>query len=219
MLKATSYVRDSLGRIVVNSSTGYPLTTGPLKSFGRVTPKYMLGAGTTNSYSGFTLSTNWEYRGGNYMFSDLGRQMTFTGSGKWTENRAPHIFPNSAYLDATSGKYIQNTSVMTREAEYGLWVDNYRLISENFVAPAWFIKLRDINLSYSFSNSLVAKTKVFSGVTIALFGRNLITVKDKANQFADPEFSFTTGNGVGINNTDQTPPVRQYGVNLQLNFK
>jgi TonB-linked SusC/RagA family outer membrane protein len=219
MLKATSYVRDSLGRIVVNSSTGYPLTTGPLKSFGRVTPKYMLGAGTTISYSGFTLATNWEYRGGNYMFSDLGRQMTFTGSGKWTENRAPHIFPNSAYLDATSGKYIQNTSVMTREAEYGLWVDNYRLISENFVAPAWFIKLRDINLSYSFSNSLVAKTKVFSGVTIALFGRNLITVKDKANQFADPEFSFTTGNGVGINNTDQTPPVRQYGVNLQLNFK
>jgi hypothetical protein len=179
----------------------------------------MLGAGTTISYSGFTLATNWEYRGGNYMFSDLGRQMTFTGSGKWTENRAPHIFPNSAYLDATSGKYIQNTSVMTREAEYGLWVDNYRLISENFVAPAWFIKLRDINLSYSFSNSLVAKTKVFSGVTIALFGRNLITVKDKANQFADPEFSFTTGNGVGINNTDQTPPVRQYGVNLQLNFK
>ena len=65
----------------------------------------------------------------------------------------------------------------------------------------------------------MAKTKVFSGVTIALFGRNLITVKDKANQFADPEFSFTTGNGVGINNTDQTPPVRQYGINLQLNFK
>ena len=145
--------------------------------------------------------------------------MTFTGSGKWTEDRAPHIFPNSAYLDAGSGKYIQNTTIMTREAEYGLWVDAYRVIAENFVTPAWFIKLRDINLSYSFSNKVVAKTKVFSGITVALYGRNLITVKDKANMYADPEFSFTTGNGIGINNTDQTPPVRQYGVNLNLNFK
>ena len=219
VLKATSYVRDEEGRIVVSPTTGYPLTTGPLKSFGRVTPKYMLGAGTTVSYSGFTLATNWEYRGGNYMFSDLGRQMTFTGSGKWTENRAPHIFPNSAYLDAASGKYVQNTSVMTREAEYALYADVYRLISENFVAPAWFIKMRDINLSYTFSNNLVSKTKVFSGVTVAIFGRNLVTIKDKANMYADPEFSFTTGNGIGINNTDQTPPVRQLGVNLNLNFK
>lgn len=219
MLKATSYVRDSLGRVVVSPTTGYPLTTGPLKAFGRVTPKYMLGAGTNVTFGSITLATNWEYRGGNYMFSDLGRQMTFTGSGKWTENRAPHIFPNSAYLDPVSGKYIQNTSVNTREAEYALWADVYRLISENFVAPAWFIKLRDINLSYSISDKLVSKTKVFSGATIALFGRNLITIKDKANQFADPEFSFTTGNGVGINNTDQTPPVRQYGINLNLNFK
>lgn len=219
VLKATSYVRDSLGRIVVSRTTGYPLTTGPLKSFGRVTPKYMLGAGTTVSYAGFTLATNWEYRGGNYMFSDLGRQMTFTGSGKWTENRAPHIFPNSAYLDAASGKYVQNTDVMTREAEYALYADVYRLISENFVAPAWFIKMRDINLSYTFSNNLVSKTKVFSGITLAIFGRNLVTIKDKANMYADPEFSFTTGNGIGINNTDQTPPVRQLGINLNLNFK
>ena len=219
MLKATSYVRDSLGRIVVSPTTGYPLTTGPLKAFGRVTPKYIVGAGTTVSFAGFTLATNWEYRGGNFMFSDLGRQMTFTGSGKWTENRAPHIFPNSAYLDATSGKYIQNTTVMTREAEYALYADVYRLISENFVAPAWFIKMRDINLSYTVPGKIVGMTKVFSGATVALYGRNLVAIRDKANQFADPEFSFTTGNGIGINNTDQTPPVRQLGINLNLNFK
>ena len=153
------------------------------------------------------------------MFSDLARQMTFTGSGAWTENRAPHIFPNSAYLDAASGKYVQNTSIMTREAEYGLWVDSYRLISENFTVPAWFIKMRDINLSYTFYSNLVSKTKVFSGIQLGIYGRNLIAIVDKANQFADPEFSFTTGNGIGINNTDQTPPVRQFGVNLNLNFK
>ena len=223
MLKATSYTRDDQGRVIINTansaSQGHPITTGPLKEFGRVTPKYMLGAGTSVSFANFTLTTNWEYRGGNVMFSDLAKQMTFTGSGKWTENREPHIFPNSAYLDAGSGKYVANTTIMTREAEYGLWVDAYRNINENFVAPAWFIKMRDVNLSYSFSNNLVAKTKIFAGASIAIYGRNLIAIVDKANQFADPEFSFTTGNGIGINNTDQTPPVRQLGINLNLNFK
>jgi hypothetical protein len=217
MLKALPFTRDSEGRVVVSSTTGYPLTTAPLQSFGRVTPKYMLGAGTNVTFKGITLATNWEYRGGNVMYSDVGRQMTFTGSGKWTENRAPHIFPNSSYFDGT--KYVQNTTVNTREAEYGLWADVYRNIAEAFTVPAWFIKMRDINLSYAFPNSIIAKTKIFSLATVALYGRNLVTIKDKANQFADPEFSFTTGNGVGINNTDQTPPVRQYGINLNLTFK
>jgi len=216
VLKAVSYIRDSLGRRVVSATTGYPLSTGPLKNLGRVTPKYTLGAGTTLGYAGFTLTTNWEYRGGHVMYSDLGRQMTFTGSGKWTENRSPHIFPNASYFDGT--KYVPNT-ILTREAEYGLWVDVYRNITENFVAPAWFIKMRDINLTYQFSNNLVAKTRIFSAVSLAVYGRNLVTIVDKENQFADPEFSFTTGNGVGINNTDQTPPVRQLGINLNLTFK
>ena len=79
--------------------------------------------------------------------------------------------------------------------------------------------MRDINLSYSFSNNLIAKTKIFSSASIAIYGRNLVTIIDKANMYADPEFSFTVGNGIGINNTDQTPPVRQLGVNLNLSFK
>jgi hypothetical protein len=219
VLKSVSYIRDpATNRRIVSRTTGYPLTTGPLKNLGRVTPKYMMGAGTSISYSGFTFTTSWEYRGGHVMYSDLGRQMTFTGSGKWTENRAPHIFPFSAYDDGT-GKYVPNNDVLTREAEYGLWADVYRLIAENFSVPAWFIKLRDVNLAYNFSPSLVARTKIFSAVNIAVFGRNLFLIKDKENMFADPEFSFTTGNGVGINNTDQTPPVRQFGVNLNVTFK
>jgi TonB-linked SusC/RagA family outer membrane protein len=217
-VKAISYVRDPVtNRVIVNSASGYPLT-GPLKSLGRALPKHILGWGTKLDYSNFTLAVNFEYRGGNVIYSDLGRQMTFTGSGGWTENRAPHVFPNSAYDDGT-GKYVPNTSVNVREAEYALWVDYYRLIAENFTVPGWFIKLRDINLSYNFPSNLISKTKVFGGASIALYGRNLITIVDSKNDFTDPEYSFTTGNGLGISNTGQTPPVRQYGINVNLTFK
>ena len=145
--------------------------------------------------------------------------MTFTGSGGWTSNRTPHIFPNSAIDDGTNtGKYVVNDKVQVREAEYSLWVDYYRLIAENFVTPGWFIKMRDINLTYNLPGKLIAKTKFISAANVAIYGRNLFTIVDKANMFTDPEFSYTTGNGLGINNTGQTPPVRQYGINLNLTF-
>ena len=218
-LKAISYVRDpATNAVIVGKADGYPLTTGPLKNFGRTIPKHILGWGTTIKYSAFALTTNFEYRGGNVVYSDLGRQMTFTGSGKWTENRDPYVFPNSAYDDGT-GKFVPNTNVNVREAEYALWADKYRLIAENFVTPGWFVKLRDINLSYTVPANALSKIKIFSGAVIALYGRNLITIVDKANDFTDPEFSFTTDNGQGVNTTAQTPPVRQYGFNINLTFK
>lgn len=219
MVKAVPYLRDpATGRVIVSKDKGYPINNAPQKSLGRALPKHILGWGTQVQYKDFALAMNFEYRGGNVIYSDLGRQMTFTGSGKWTENRTPHIFPNSAYDDGT-GKYIPNTSVNVAEPEYDLWVTYYRAITENFTVPAWFIKLRDINLSYNFPSSLISKTKIFGAASIALYGRNLFTIVDSRNQFTDPEYSFTTGNGLGISNTAQTPPVRQYGINVNLTFK
>ncbi len=218
MLKTDGYqyAADGSGYRLVSPTTGYPLRQTTLSPRGGTLPRHIIGLGSKMNYGNFAFNFNFEYRGGNVMYSDLGRQMTFTGSGKWTDNRGDQIFPNSAYIEGTN--IVPNTTVKVREPEYALWVDQYRLISENFVNSAWFIKLRDINLSYSLPQSLLTKTKIFSGATIALYGRNLFTIVDKMNFYTDPEFSFTTGNGQGINNTGQTPPVRQYGVNLNLTF-
>ncbi|MEY4331739.1 MAG: hypothetical protein RLZZ196_477, partial [Bacteroidota bacterium] len=127
----------------VNAVTGYPVQNTALTARGGTLPRDMVGLGSSVSYKDFRFSFNFEYRGGNVMYADLGRQMTFTGSGSWTENRLDQVFPNSYYLDA-SGAEVANTSIKVREPEYALWVNNYRLISENFVTPGWFIKLRDV---------------------------------------------------------------------------
>ncbi|MEO8173602.1 MAG: TonB-dependent receptor, partial [Sediminibacterium sp.] len=228
ILKTDGYVyaSDGSGRRLVNSTSGYPLRDATLGERGGVLPRDIIGLGSKFTYKDLSFTFNFEYRGGNVIFSDLGRQMTFTGSGKWTEERTPHVFPNSAYLDA-AGKVTDN-NVNVREAEYELWVSNYRLISENFVTPGWFIKLRDINLSYNLPPSLIRKTKIFSSASVGVYGRNLFTIVDKLNFYTDPEFSRVTdtgfgngqglGNGVGINSTGQTPPVRQFGFNINLGF-
>ena len=218
ILKTNGYYYDDAGRRRVSATTGYPTLDPTLKEKGGTLPRDMVGLGSTVSYKDFRLAFNFEYRGGNVMYSDLGRQMTFTGSGAWTANRTNQIFANSYYIDPVSGANVPNTSVYVREPEYALWVNNYRLISENFVAPAWFIKLRDVNLSYNLPASFVKKSKIFSAANVAIYGRNLFTIVDAKNQFTDPEFSYTSGNGLGISNTAQTPPVRQIGFNINFVF-
>lgn len=212
------YSTDGSGMRRVSPVTGYPVQNTALSARGGTLPRDMVGLGSTFTYKDFRLAFNFEYRGGNVMYSDLGRQMTFTGSGAWTSNRGDQIFPNSYYIDPTTGKDVPNTTVHVREPEYALWVNNYRLIAENFVTPAWFIKLRDVNLSYTLPSTLVKKTKVFSAANVAVYGRNLFTIIDSKNQFTDPEFSYTAGNGSGISNTLQTPPVRQFGINVNFVF-
>ena len=212
-----NYAPDGSGMREVRATTGYPVRNSGLTARGNTLPRHIAGFTNKLTYGDFNFTFNLEYRGGNVMFSDLGRQMTFTGSGKWTENRAPQIFPNSYYLDGT-GKVTPNTTVQVREPEYALWVNNYRVISENFVNSGWFLKVRDVNISWNVPATMIRKTKVFTGASVGLFGRNLLTVVAKDNYYTDPEFSFTTGNGQGINNTGQTPPVRQFGFNVNLNF-
>jgi TonB-linked SusC/RagA family outer membrane protein len=236
MLKTDGYQRapDNSGAVLVNATSGYPLRQTTLSQRGGTLPRYIAGLGSKIAFGDFGFNFNFEYRGGNVMFSDLGRQMTFTGAGGWTAKRDPHVFPNSAILNADGKTSTPNTTVNVREAEYGLWVDNYRLISENFVNDAWFIKLRDVNLSYTVPQSFIGKSKIFSAASISIYGRNLLTIIDKANFYTDPEYSnistnsFTgdvtslgntsSGNGIGLNTTRQTPPVRQFGVNINLSF-
>ena len=208
---------DGSGRVLVDQDNGYPLLETMLKQRGGTLPRHIAGLGSKLSYGGLGLNFNFEYRGGNVMYSELGPIMTFTGSGGWTTDRTPHVFPNSAILGA-DGKTVTPNTVNIQEAEYALWVDNYMLSGESFTNKAWFVKLRDINLSYTFPKSLMGKSKVFSGASIALYGRNLFTIVDKLNYYTDPEFSYSSGNGQGINTSRQTPPVRQYGVNLNLSF-
>ncbi len=236
MLKTDGYqyAPEGNGRVLVNGTTGYPLRQTTLSNRGGTLPRFIAGLGSKLSYGAFAFNFNFEYRGGNVMFSDIGRQMTFTGAGGWTADRTPHVFANSSIASADGKTSTPNTTVQVQEPEYALWVNQYRLISENFVNDAWFIKLRDVNLSFTVPQGIVTKSKIFTGASISIYGRNLFTLIDKKNFYTDPEFSnvstnsFTgglaflaatsSGNGIGLNSTNQTPPVRSFGVNLNLSF-
>jgi TonB-linked SusC/RagA family outer membrane protein len=221
MFKLTDYKRDPQGRIIVDRVTGYPSQDPNVKMFGNTMPKTILGLNPTFAWKGLSLSVTADYRGGHQVYHGIGPDMDFTGSSyrSGTNGRQKFIVPNSVYDDGT-GKYVVNTDVLTANGGYGFYeaTNTNRGIQSNYLTSAAAWKIREIALTYEFPASLMKKTKVIKNATIGVNGRNLFTFLPKSNMWTDPEFSTTTGNALGVNNSNILPPNRLYGFNVVLGF-
>lgn len=221
MFKLTDYKRDPLGRIIVDRVTGYPSQDPNLKMFGRTMPKHIIGINPTFSYKGLSLTMTVDYRGGHQVYHGIGPDMDFTGSSarSGSNGRQRFIVPNSVYDDGT-GKYVENTTVLTANGGYGFYESsaNNRSINSNYLSSADAWKIREMALGYTFPTSLLRKTKAIKNASIAITARNLVTWLPKSNQWTDPEFANTTGNALGVNNSSILPPNRLYGFNVVLGF-
>lgn len=223
--KLTDYVRDpATGKVIVDPVTGYPSQDPNLKTFGQTVPKHYLGMTLSMNYKNFTLNIVADYRGGAQIYNGIGPDMDFTGisyrSGQ--NGRRPFVFPNSVYNAGTAAvpKYVDNTNIYTQSGGYGFWESSAynRAVQSNYLVSADFWKLREVALSYNVPMGWFGKNNPVKGATITLTGRNLLTLLPKSNEWTDPEFSNTTGNAQGVNNTLNTPPTRIWGANITLNF-
>ncbi len=226
LLKVSAYQRDSAtGKFIVDPEDGWPLLSGELKSIGTTIPKHSVGIGTRVSYKMLALAVQAEYRGGAVIYHDMGEDMAFTGSGAVSTiyGRDQFIYPNSVYFDGT--KYVANTDIPVSNdiAIYSGWGDysfsrSNANVGEGHYSSADFWKLRSVSLTLNVPSNWTSRVKAIKGLSLSLFGRNLKTWLPDDNWYTDPEFANTTGNGVGISTSRNTPPVKQYGASLNVTF-
>jgi TonB-linked SusC/RagA family outer membrane protein len=218
-LRTTDWVRDSLGRIIVDRVSGLPTKNAALTSYGTTQPPHRLGLNTSLSVGRFTFGATAEYRAGAVMLNAVGADLDFTGvsvnSTKF--NREAFVIPNSSYNDGT-GKFVANTDVVTNTDAWNFFGNIYNTVGSNYVTSSDFWKLRELSIGYDIPANVLAKTRFIKGANISLVGRDLLILKAKENMWSDPEFSNTTGNGIGITNNLQTPSTRKYGVSLNVTF-
>ena len=219
VFKLTDYKRDSLGRVIVDASTGYPSVDPAVKQFGQTLPKNILGLNLNVNFKGISVSVVADYRSGNEIFSDIGGDLDFSGisyrSGQ--NGRQPFIFPNSV-IETSPKVFAPNTSVYTKSGGYSFWSTALNTGADaNYISSGAFWKLREVALTYNFPGTMFGK-KGLKGASVSLTGRNLATWLPKSNEWTDPEFSTTTGNAQGVNDNTITPPTRIFGANVTLQF-
>lgn len=216
-IKASSYVRDPQGRVVVDATSGNPIVGG-LKNLGKTTPDYIIGLTSSVNYKNWNLSTTMDYRTGHVYYEQGSDAMEFTGRSveSASSGRQDFVFPNSV-IETSPGVFTPNTNLTVTDGRQDFWTNTYNEIKENYVKDATAFKIREIALNYNLSKKYLEKTPLKS-LRIGFVGRNVLTLLPKENRFSDPEFNNTNSNAIGIGGYFQSPPTRSYGFSLNVEF-
>jgi TonB-linked SusC/RagA family outer membrane protein len=211
----TDNQHDDQGRTIVNPNTGQPMVTPTAVYLGSYNPDFQASLGTNLTYKGWSLGLLFDTKQGGKFFSRTKDILDFVGTAAETakyDRAGGDVFPNSVYLDA-SGKSVVNTSVTFDPQTYFSSI----IPSGQHILDASYVKLREANLTYTFSKSTLSGTP-FGVASISLFGNNLWIKTATENRFVDPEVnSAGSGNLQGFDFTAQ-PSVRNYGINLKVTF-
>ena len=140
----------------------------------------------------FRLSGLWDYRGGH-------KKMNLTEYFRCLFNICQGLNDASTSLEEKAAGQTARTGPGTRAA---------------FVQPAWFIKLREVSLTFMAPQSWAQALKL-SRLNLVLTGRNLATITDYSG--FDPETSSQTGDFTGRDFLTQ-PQVRYWLARLNITF-
>ncbi|WP_207514495.1 SusC/RagA family TonB-linked outer membrane protein [Longitalea luteola] len=205
---AYDYLRDAKGDIVVDAS-GYPLRGDSLLAWGSVLPKVYGGLNNEFNFKGISLSFLIDYNFGNKILSGTSYYAILRGLHKMTlEGR------NGIKVGVTENG---DPNPVTADAQ-GYYRALAQQVTSVHVLDGDFIKLRQVQLSYTVPTNIVSKWPLFRSAQISLVARNLWTIMRNSENI-DPESQFGSNvNYYGIEGTS-LPSTRTYGLNLNLKFK
>jgi len=213
--KALAPLTNDAGQTIVDPNTGYPLYTEEEQYLGNYQPDYLLSFGSNINYKGFGFRILFDMKQGGSFVSQTKFFTEFNGTALHTADydREAFVLPNSV-IDNGDGTYSENTIEITEQDFY----TNYDPAASTYLIDASYLKLREVELSYSLPSKFISDIG-FSSVRFAVFGKNLKYWLPSENTFADPEVNgpSLTGNAQGIETT-QVPSSSSVGLNVQLSF-
>lgn len=200
----------------VNEETGEVSTTSvyndaTLQFVGAATPKFQGGFNSAMTYKGFNLNANFAYQNGG---------ITYNAARELFDSDGAYASYNQMILkDGWSRWSPENPNATHPKAEY----NNTSLsnkTSSRYLESTNFLRLRNVTLGYTFSESLVNKLKL-KGLNVYVSGDNLWT----STKFSglDPEAAILGNDNAvdkagGGDATSQYPAPKRLVFGLNLTF-
>jgi len=229
VLKGTDYTYAANGQRIVNQSTGrYVINTSTNNIIGNVNPDWIGGIRNKFSYKSLSFSFLVDMKHGGDVFST--DQWYGVGTGLGVQTAGNNDLGNPIRNTVANGGGVifegvtdatGNTPNTIRTAyfrpEAGAITNSYSGgARKEYVYDAGFIKLREVNITYTLPTSIVSKMKL-TQMQVALVGSNLWII-DKSLPDADPESGLgSNAQSLGVS-LGSLPTARTIGCNLTIKF-
>ncbi|MEO7315717.1 MAG: SusC/RagA family TonB-linked outer membrane protein [Ginsengibacter sp.] len=218
-LSGSKWQTDSAGNLLLNWTTGYPLTsTLATTRVGNREPDMIAGLNNNFSYKNWNLSFLIDFRLGGDVYNGTDYLLTAYGLSERTENRGQKTTFTGMSLNPASSKYEPVSREVDLTEKY--YRDIYLNNAPFFIEKVNWTRLRAVSLSYNLPKELMKKTKFLKDASITLNGTNLILLTNYTGM--DPETSAAgagvIGSGsVGIDYAG-VPATAGFSVGLNLKF-
>lgn len=215
-----SYARNNKGQILVDPTTGLPISNSTFVTVGDRQPKFTIGFGNSFTYKSLALSFLLDFRKGGDVFNGNELFLTRYGLSQRTVNRQTPIVVPGVLKDGNENS--ANPTVNTIQVTPYYQNDYYKnAIESDFVEHNInVLRMRDITLSYNLPQSILAKQKVFKSAGVYVTATDLFMITNYTG--ADPEVngtnSSTRGSGAaGFDyGTLARPRTFSFGISVKL---
>jgi len=210
------YARNNKGQILINPATGLPVVESVFKVRGDRNPDFTMGINNSFRWKNLSVSMLWDWRMGGDIFNATNMYLTTQGRSLKTADRfTPRI------VQGVLNDGLQNTANPTRNtiAIVPFFQQDYftSMPEEEFIErDINWLRLRDITLSYNFTNAIKGRQKIFKTLSAFVTCNDLILITNYSG--ADPAANGNTAGtrGVGAAGFDYGNVAVPISINLGL---
>ena len=212
-LYGRAFNRNENGDIIYDNN-GFPTLTEDVVYIGDTQPKWTAGMINNFKFKNFKLGVVIDAKYGGTIYSHSHHKLTEQGKLTHTlRGREEGFLVGEGVVKNDDGTYSPNTKEISIADYYSRHYQSNNTEANSFDAS--FIKLREVNLEYSFPKSVIEDWKI-TRLSLAVYGRNLATISDFP--IYDPEVAgLASGTnmhpGVEIG---QLPVPSEFGINVKL---
>lgn len=220
-LKGSDFVYKG-GQKVVDADGYYESTSTSDHIIGNINPDWIGGIKNTLTYKGISLDFLISMRQGGSIYSIdqwYGQGTGLTANTVGLNDRGKPMrdpvaqggglkFPGVTEDGKPNATYAELTGIR------GFGYNSFP--NAGFIYDASYIRLREVNLTYSLPRSIFGSRNPVKGVDVSLYGRNLWIIHKNLPD-ADPEENVSSGNIQGFQQ-GAYPTFRTFGFNLKFNF-
>jgi len=195
------------------------ITTDDRQVLGNPNPKLVYGISAKFNYKGFDLALLFNGVQGVDLFNGVKAYQQFPFADG---NTTSQVF-NDSFLGSNGLTNQPRLGVKNANGSFTLDPNkNYQTVSSYFVENGSYLKLKNAQLGYTFSNNVLSRLKIKSA-RLFIMGNNLFTITKYSG--LDPELGYAAStlgySGAttrGVDAVSQYPQTRIYSIGLDVNF-